>query len=125
MIVCTNPPKSHPALVTILWNLPLTTTMFFSAGPHCTLPFPELKAGELSRTGRCGARSGPADESEPRPRPLRTTYTVGTVTVLALSATSCPFTPQPPSPVSPPPNRLPYSSVWERVTASRQPGTIH
>lgn len=75
--------------------------MFFPAGPHCTLPFPELKAGELGRTGRCGARSGPADESEPRPRPLRTTYTVGTMTVFALSATPRPLAaPTPESRVS-------------------------
>lgn len=68
--MCTNPPKDHPAVGTALWNPPFTTTLFSSAGLLCTLPFPGLKAGELSRAERCGARSGPADESEPRPRPV-------------------------------------------------------
>lgn len=113
VVDCVHQPaqKTTQPLGTGLWNPPLTTALFSSAGLHCTLPFPGLKAGKLIRAEGRGARNGQADDSEPRPRPLRTTYTVGKVTVLALSATSRPFTPQPPSPVSPPPNSLPYPTV--------------
>lgn len=58
LIVCTKPPKNRPALATVFWNPPLTTTSIFSAGLYCTRPFPGLKVGELSRAGLCGARSG-------------------------------------------------------------------
>jgi hypothetical protein len=68
--------KTTQPLGTLLWNPPLTTTLTSSAGLHCTLPFPGLKAVELGRAERCGARSGPPDESEPRPGLLRTTCTV-------------------------------------------------
>lgn len=86
--LCVNQPAKRiqytvPSPGTALWNPPPpTTALTSSAGLHCTLPFPGSKAGKPGRTERCGARSGTADESEPRPRPVdddlhSTLYMVG------------------------------------------------